>query len=83
MDQIESLVHPMNQWETRRAVKQRTPTYRISPICFHLNRLESGKDNTSSEAYLQSLITKKGFNLHLELSIFVKIFKLYLVIQCL
>ncbi len=57
MDQQESIVQLMNQWgnkEGRQVIWQRTTIQRISPICFHLNRLESGKDDSSSEAHLQS-----------------------------
>jgi hypothetical protein len=52
MDQLESIAQPMNQWghkEGRQVVWQRTPIHIISLICFHLNRLESGKDDSSSE----------------------------------
>ncbi len=41
---------------------QRTPIHRIYPI-YHLNRLESGKDNSSSEAHRQSSKTRRGFYL--------------------
>ncbi len=53
----------MNHWgkkEDRQVIWQQTPVHRISPICFHPNRLESGKDHSSSGAHLQSSKT----NLH-------------------
>ncbi len=40
MDQLESIVQPMNPWENkegRQVIWQRTPIHRISLICFHLN----------------------------------------------
>jgi hypothetical protein len=46
----------MNQWgnkEGRQVIWQRTLIHRISPLCFHLKRLESGKDDSSAEAHLQ------------------------------
>ncbi len=52
---------------------------RITPMSFHLNRLGSGKDDSSSEAQLQSSKTSRGSYLHPELYIFVKIFELCLV----
>ncbi len=52
IDQWESVVQPMNQWgnkEGRQIIWQRTPINRISPICFHINRMESGKDDRRSQ----------------------------------
>jgi hypothetical protein len=63
--------------EGRQVIWHRTP---ISPICIHLNSLESGKDDISSEANLQSLKTSRDSYIDLELYI-VKIFEFYLVIQ--
>jgi hypothetical protein len=57
MDQKESLGQPMNLWGTNEGcevIRQQSPIHRISPICFHLNRLESGKDDSLSEARRQS-----------------------------
>jgi hypothetical protein len=46
-----------DQWGDKegrhQVIWQRTPIHRISPICFHPNRWESGKDNSSSEAHLK------------------------------
>jgi hypothetical protein len=47
LDQLESIVKPMNQWgnkEGRQEIWQRTPIHRISPICFHFN-LQSSKSS--------------------------------------
>jgi hypothetical protein len=41
---------------------------------FHLNRMESSKDNSSSEAQIKGSKTSRGSYLDKELSIFVKIF---------
>jgi hypothetical protein len=46
---------------------------------FHLKRLESGKDGSSSKAHLQSSKISRGSNLDPELYIFDKIFEIYLV----
>ncbi len=57
MDQLESLVQPMNQWgnkEGRQVIWKRTPIHRISPLCSILNRLESSENDCSSVARLQS-----------------------------
>jgi hypothetical protein len=51
---ISSTNEPMGNKEGCEVVKQRTPIHRISPICFHLNHLESGKEDSLSEARLQS-----------------------------
>jgi hypothetical protein len=62
-DQKESIVKQMNQWgkkEGRKVIWQRILIHRIYPICFHLNRLESSKDDSSSEAQLQSSKTSRG-----------------------
>ncbi len=48
-----------------------------SPICFHLKRLESGKDDSSSEYHLQSSKNSRGYYLDPELHIFVQIFEFY------
>ncbi len=53
----------MNKWgnkEGRQVIWQQTPKNRFSPIYFHLNRLESGKDDSSSEAHFQSSKTTRG-----------------------
>ncbi len=74
----------MNQWgnkEGRQVVWQRTPIHWIYPKSFHLNRLESGMDASSSEAHLQSSKTGRGSYSDPELYIFVKIFEFYLVTQ--
>jgi hypothetical protein len=63
MNQYESIVQTMKQWgnkEGHQVIWQRTPKHRISPLCFHLNRLENGKDDISSEAHLQSSKTSRG-----------------------
>ncbi len=72
---IWSIDQPMNQCgskEDRQVIWQQTPINRISPICFHItvNRLESGKDDSSSEAHLQSSKTSRSF--YLGLYIFFK-----------
>jgi|688.fasta_scaffold136691_3 hypothetical protein len=68
----------MNQWGNkmgRKVIFQQIPVHRISPIiCFHLNHLESGKDDSSAEAHLQSSKTSIGFYFDPELYIYVKIF---------
>jgi hypothetical protein len=72
----------MSQWgnkEGRQVIWHRTPINRISPICFHLNRLESGKDDSSSEAHPQSSKTSNGSLFLPELNIFVKNFETYFV----
>jgi hypothetical protein len=48
--------------------------HRNHPLCFHLNRLESGKDDNSPETDLQSSKTCRGSYLDSELYIFVKNF---------
>ncbi len=56
MDQQESIVQPVNQWgnkEGRKVISQRTTIQRIS-IYRMFYRLESGKDDISSEAHLRS-----------------------------
>ncbi len=87
MDQQESTVQPMNQWinkEGRQVVWQGTPKHRISPICVTLaQRLESCKDDSTSEAHLQSSKTSRGSYKDPELYIFVKMFQFYLVTQSL
>jgi hypothetical protein len=45
--------------------------------------LENGKDDSSSEAYLQGSKTSRGSYLDPAISIFVKIFEFYLVTQSL
>jgi len=53
----------MNQlWnkESRQFIWQRNLLNRISPICFHINRLESGKDDRSSETHLQDIKNIRG-----------------------
>ncbi len=62
---------------------QRTPIQRNSQICFHLNRVESGKDDSLSEAHFQSSKTIRGSFLDSELYIFINIFEYYLVTQSL
>ncbi len=42
---------------------QRTPINVISPSMFHLNLVESGKDDSSSEVHLQSSKTSGGSHL--------------------
>ncbi len=86
MDQYETIVQPMNQRgnkEGGQEIWQRTPIHRISPKCFHLNRLESGKDDSSSEFHLKSSKTSRGSYLDQELYTFVQIFDFYLVTQSL
>jgi len=52
----------------------------ISPSIFHLNRVENGKGNSSSESHHHSSKSSKGFYLDQELSIVVvKIFESNLV----
>jgi hypothetical protein len=51
----------------------------IFPICFQLNRVENGNEDSSSEANFKSSITSRAFSLDLKVSIFVKIFEFYLV----
>ncbi len=74
----------MDQWgnkEGRQVIWQRTQIYRISPM---FSRLESGKDDSSSEAHLQSYKkTSRGSYLDPELYIFVKLFEFYLGTQSL
>ncbi len=48
---------------------------------FYLIRLESGKDDSSSEAQLQSSKISRGSYLDPDLHILVNIFKFYLVAQ--
>jgi hypothetical protein len=65
----------MNQWgnqEGQQVIWQWKPIHGISSICFHLNRLESGKDDSSSEAHLPSSKTSRGSYLDQELFIFLK-----------
>jgi hypothetical protein len=68
-----------SQWEQifkcRLENWQRTLINIIYPSMSHLNRVESGKDYSSSEAPLQSSKTSRGSHLDKELSIFVKIFE--------
>ncbi len=45
--------------------------------------MEKGKDDSSSEAHIQSLETIRGYYLDLELSNFVKLFEFYLVTESL
>jgi hypothetical protein len=63
MDLWESMVQPKNQCsnkEGRQVIWQRTLIHRISPMCFRLHNLESGKDDSSSEAHLLSSETSRG-----------------------
>ncbi len=74
----------MDQWgnkEGRQVIWRRTPVHKISPICFQLNGLENGQNDSSSEAHLQSSKTSVGSYLDPELYFFVKIFEFYLVTQ--
>jgi hypothetical protein len=76
------IAQPMNQWgnqEDSQVIWQQTPIHRISPICVHLNCLESGKDDSSLEVllHLQSSKTDRGSHSDPELNIFVKIFEFY------
>jgi hypothetical protein len=52
---------------------RKKPIHLFSPLCFHLNRVKNGKDDSSSEAHLQSS-KSRGSYLDPELSIFAKIF---------
>jgi hypothetical protein len=73
-DQQGPIVQQMNQWakkEGRKVIWQRIPMHRIYPICFYLNRLESGKGGSSSEAQLQSSKTSRGSYFDPELYIFL------------
>jgi hypothetical protein len=74
---------PMGLQGGRQVIWQRTPIHRISPMCLYLNRLESGNDDSSSEAHLQSSKTSRGSYLDPKLYTFVKIFEFYLVTQSL
>jgi hypothetical protein len=38
--------------ENRQIIYQHTPINMISPICFHLHRVENGKDDSSLDAQL-------------------------------
>ncbi len=67
---------PIGNKEGRQVIWQRTPMKIISTIYFHLNRVESVKED-----HPQLSETSKGSYLELELSIFVKIFKFWLVSQ--
>ncbi len=60
--------------EGRQVMWQWTPIHRM----FSLNSLESGKDDSSLEAHIQSSKTSKGFYLDPALYIFVKMFEFYL-----
>jgi hypothetical protein len=63
-----------------RLVWQPIPLNIISPICFHLNCVDSGKDNRSSESNCQNSQAKRGlYFLDPESYIFFKIFEFYLV----
>jgi hypothetical protein len=53
-DFIQWTNRPIGNKEGRQIVWQRPPINIISPSMFHLNRVESGKDDSSSEAHLQS-----------------------------
>jgi hypothetical protein len=58
-------------WKVR---SKKTSINMISPSMFHLNRVESGKDDSSLEAHLQSLKTRRGsYFRQRKLSISVKI----------
>ncbi len=50
---------------------------RIRNTCFHHIRLESGEDDSSSEAHLQSSKTSRGSYSDPKLDNFVKIFELH------
>jgi hypothetical protein len=54
-----------------------------SPSMCRLNSVESGKDDISSEAHLQSSKTSRDSYLDKELPIFVKIIEFYFVNQSL
>jgi len=67
-DQQGSIVQQMNQW----GKKEGPPSnLAANPICFHLNRLESSKGDSSSEAQLQSSKTSRGSYFDPELYIFL------------
>jgi hypothetical protein len=51
---------PIGNKEGRKVIWQRTIIYIISPIRFHVNRSESGKDDSLSMAHLQSSKTSRG-----------------------
>ncbi len=55
--------------EGRQVVWQPIPLHIISPICFHLNCVDSGKGNSSSESHYQNSQAKRGSTLDPELSI--------------
>ncbi len=63
---------PIGNKEGRQVIWQRTPINIISLAYFHQKRVESGKDNRLSVAYLQSLKTSRGSYVDPDLSIFVK-----------
>jgi hypothetical protein len=42
---------PIGNKEGRQVIWQRTQINIISPLCFHLNRVENSKDDGSSEAH--------------------------------
>ncbi len=76
----------MNQWgnkEGRQVIWKPTPKNIISLICFHVKRLESGKDDSSSETYFRSSKTSRDSHLDPELYILVQILEFYLVSQSL
>jgi hypothetical protein len=71
----------MGNKKGRKVIWQPTPINIISQICFQVNRRKRGKDDSSSEAHLQSSKTSRGSYLEGDFSIFDKIFKFYLVTQ--
>jgi hypothetical protein len=71
MDQQESRFHPIGNKEGRQVIWRANSKNIIPPSMFHLNRVESGKDDRSSEAHLQSSKNSRGSYLDQELSIFV------------
>jgi len=56
IDQQDSGVYPVNQQEAGSSMNL-AANY---PICFHFKRVKNGKDDSSSEAHLQSSKTSTG-----------------------